>query len=125
LWWSCVKERNIIETQAAERERLKPGYGDFEAKERKRAVRWTQRGIKHVLTERYYSWQEAKQLAKDDPEIEFSEKGAIYTPGSALEEVNLEVCLFASCLDDDADFRYQEPLGTEASPEPKVEEKKP
>lgn len=78
-----------------------------------------------MLTERYYSWQEAKQLAKDDPEIEFSEKGAIYTPGSALEEVNLEVCLFASCLDDDADFRYQEPLGTEASPEPKVEEKKP
>lgn len=98
LWWACVKERNIIETQAAERTRLKPGYGDFEAKERKRTVRWTQRGIKHVLTERYYSWQEAKQLAKDDPEIVISDKGVIYTPGSALEEteeveVNVQVCL--------------------------------
>lgn len=38
LWWVCVKERNIMLTQKLERERLKPGYGDFEAKKREHEV---------------------------------------------------------------------------------------
>jgi len=29
----------------------------------------TQRGIKQVLTERYYSWQDAKVVAEKDPEV--------------------------------------------------------
>lgn len=38
LWWRCVKERNIIFTQALERQRLDPGYGEYEAKGRDREV---------------------------------------------------------------------------------------
>ena len=34
LWWVCVKERNIMDTQKLERERLKPGYGEFESNAR-------------------------------------------------------------------------------------------
>jgi large subunit ribosomal protein L47 len=80
-----VKERNILATQAAERKRLNPGYGEAEAEERERVVRRTQRGIKHVLTERYYTWEEARQLAEKDPEIDLSGNGPAYTPASSLE----------------------------------------
>ncbi|KAI5790129.1 mitochondrial 39-S ribosomal protein L47 (MRP-L47)-domain-containing protein [Geopyxis carbonaria] len=80
LWWKCVRERNIIETQAQERKRLQPGYGDFEANDRKRQVKWTQRAIKHALTERYYAWQEAQELAKIDPEVDLSGNGPAYNP---------------------------------------------
>lgn len=38
LWWVCVKEKNIMFTQELERKRLDPGYGDFEAKARKKEV---------------------------------------------------------------------------------------
>ena len=48
-------------------------------------VRLTQRAIKQVLTERHYSWDEARKLARDDPEIDLSGEGPAYTP-SAFEE---------------------------------------
>jgi large subunit ribosomal protein L47 len=38
LWWVCCKERNRIATEAAERKRLKAGYGDYESKRRDIAV---------------------------------------------------------------------------------------
>lgn len=38
LWWVCVKERNRIATSAMERQRLKAGYGEYEASERDHAV---------------------------------------------------------------------------------------
>lgn len=38
LWWVCVKERNRIATSNLERERLKAGYGEYEASERDRVV---------------------------------------------------------------------------------------
>ncbi|KAI9871296.1 MAG: 54S ribosomal protein L4 mitochondrial [Pleopsidium flavum] len=34
LWWVCVKERNRLSTESWERDRLKAGYGDFEAQKR-------------------------------------------------------------------------------------------
>ena len=37
-------------------------------------VRMTQKAIKQVLTERYYSWQEAELLAQEDPESTFLER---------------------------------------------------
>ncbi|KAA8901700.1 mitochondrial 39-S ribosomal protein L47 (MRP-L47)-domain-containing protein [Sphaerosporella brunnea] len=77
LWWTCVKERNIIATQMAERKRLNPGYGEHEAQEREKVVLRTQRSIKHVLTERYYAWEEAKKLAEKDPEINLSGEGPL------------------------------------------------
>lgn len=50
-------------------------------------VRRTQRAIKQVLTERYYSWQEAEILAKDDPEIDLSGEGPLYTPRDFEEDI--------------------------------------
>lgn len=38
LWWVCVKERNRIATSNLERQRLKAGYGEWEASERDRTV---------------------------------------------------------------------------------------
>ncbi|MCJ1464290.1 54S ribosomal protein L4 mitochondrial [Pseudocyphellaria aurata] len=62
LWWVCVKERNRLATEMHERTRLKAGYGDYEAKARDYAVRTTQRAIKHALTERWYSWEDARKV---------------------------------------------------------------
>jgi large subunit ribosomal protein L47 len=49
-------------------------------------VRFTQRAIKQVLTERFYSWREAEALAKNDPEIDLSGNGSIYNPSDFVEE---------------------------------------
>ncbi|THC97777.1 hypothetical protein EYZ11_002759 [Aspergillus tanneri] len=62
LWWVCVKERNRIATSNLERQRLKAGYGEWEASDRDRAIRVTQKSIKHVLRERWYAWEEAQRL---------------------------------------------------------------
>ncbi|OJJ46743.1 hypothetical protein ASPZODRAFT_16495 [Penicilliopsis zonata CBS 506.65] len=62
LWWVCAKERNRIATSNLERERLKAGYGEYEANSRDRAIRVTQKSIKHVLRERWYAWEEAQAL---------------------------------------------------------------
>ncbi|KAL2872349.1 mitochondrial 54S ribosomal protein uL29m [Aspergillus lucknowensis] len=62
LWWVCVKERNRLATSNLERKRLKAGYGEWEAQQRARVIRVTQNGIKHVLRERWYAWEDAKKL---------------------------------------------------------------
>ncbi|EED20621.1 50S ribosomal protein L4 [Talaromyces stipitatus ATCC 10500] len=62
LWWVCVKERNRIATSNMERERAKAGFGEAELIDRDRVVRATQRGIKHVLRERWYAWEDARQI---------------------------------------------------------------
>lgn len=50
-------------------------------------VRKTQNAIKHALTERFYAWEDAVKLAKEDPEIEFKENGELeYTPGGMYQE---------------------------------------
>ncbi|KAI9720196.1 MAG: hypothetical protein M1812_003014 [Candelaria pacifica] len=69
LWWICAKERNWLATQIYERQRLKAGYGEAEEVERAKAVRTTQRTIKHVLTERQYAWENARELASQNPDI--------------------------------------------------------
>jgi len=38
LWWVCVKERNRLATESYERNRLKAGYGEYEAEERDKTV---------------------------------------------------------------------------------------
>ncbi|MCJ1370600.1 54S ribosomal protein L4 mitochondrial [Loxospora ochrophaea] len=88
LWWVCVKERNRIATANNERERLKAGHGRFEADERDRAVRRTQRAIKHALTERYYAWEDARQVARKDREVNLNPKPGepAYTPEVFDEE---------------------------------------
>jgi large subunit ribosomal protein L47 len=44
------------------------------------------RGIKHVLTERQYAWEDAVKLAENDPEINLSGAGPAFTPSEYLEE---------------------------------------
>ncbi|KAJ5640939.1 54S ribosomal protein L4 [Penicillium herquei] len=62
LWWVCIKERNRIATSNLERERLKAGYGAHESDSREKAVTVTMHGIKHVLRERWYAYEEAQRL---------------------------------------------------------------
>ncbi|KAL3428396.1 hypothetical protein PVAG01_01905 [Phlyctema vagabunda] len=80
LWFVCCKERNCIATEAGERKRLEAGYGEHESARRDIAVKVTMRAIKQVLTERFYSWKDAEEVAKNDPEINLSGDGPIYTP---------------------------------------------
>lgn len=49
-------------------------------------VRRTQRAIKQVLTERYYSWEDARKLAVNDPEVDLSGEGPAYTPSEDVFE---------------------------------------
>ncbi|EEH35296.1 mitochondrial 54S ribosomal protein YmL4 [Paracoccidioides lutzii Pb01] len=62
LYWLCVKERNRIATADYERQRLHAGFGEFESKNRDKTVRSTQRSIRHVLLERWYAWEDAREL---------------------------------------------------------------
>ncbi|KAL7269660.1 54S ribosomal protein L4 mitochondrial [Rhizina undulata] len=87
LWWVCAKELNIMATQELERKRIKPGYGEYESQTRRRAIQWTQRAIKHTLTERAYAWQEAKKLAATDEEVDLSGDGPAYVPLAYEESV--------------------------------------
>lgn len=44
------------------------------------------RGIKQALTERYYSWREAEEVAQQDPEVNLSGDGPAYVPVDFIEE---------------------------------------
>jgi large subunit ribosomal protein L47 len=44
------------------------------------------RAIRHVLTERFYLWEDAVKLAKNDPEVNLSGDGPAFTPKDYLEE---------------------------------------
>lgn len=49
-------------------------------------MRRTQKAIKQVLTERFYSWRDAEAIAKNDPEVDLSGEGPTYTPSDFVEE---------------------------------------
>lgn len=47
------------------------------------------KSIKHVLTERYYLWEDAFELAAQDKQINLSGQGEVYSPtedGDVFEE---------------------------------------
>lgn len=45
------------------------------------------RSIKHALTERYYTWQEAVDVAMSDPEIDLhADDGQVYKPSTYEED---------------------------------------
>ncbi|KAI9839269.1 MAG: hypothetical protein M1819_003263 [Sarea resinae] len=91
LWWTCAKERNRIATSDKERERLKAGYGEWEAQERDKVVRETQRAIKHALTERWYAWDEARKVARSDPEVKLTGDGPAYLPQAFEDDIDHEI----------------------------------
>ncbi|KAK4231300.1 mitochondrial 39-S ribosomal protein L47 (MRP-L47)-domain-containing protein [Podospora fimiseda] len=86
LWWVCVKERNRISTANYERGKSVLGFGEAESATREKEVKLTMRNIKHCLTERFYAWEDAVQLAKKDPEVDLSGKGPAFTPSQYLED---------------------------------------
>ena len=86
LWWVCCKERNRLATANAELERGKMGFGNRELQVRDAAVKKTMRSIKHALTERFYVWEDAVNIARDDPEINMNGEGEAYTPGTYEDE---------------------------------------
>lgn len=96
LWWTCLKERNRLSTSELERKRLggESGmYGDYEANQRYTEVKKTMKGIKHVLTERWYAWENARVSAMEDEEVDLYadvEKGErAYLPRQEGDEVSL------------------------------------
>jgi large subunit ribosomal protein L47 len=48
------------------------------------------RAIKHVLTERFYVWEDAVEEAKKDPEVNLAGDGPAFTPRDYLEEGDVE-----------------------------------
>jgi len=87
LWWKCCRERNMIATSQLELERTELGFGRRELENRDEEVRKTMGAIRHALTERYYTWEDAQQVARSDPEIDMNagEEGQAYNP-SAYDE---------------------------------------
>jgi large subunit ribosomal protein L47 len=48
------------------------------------------RAIKHALTERHYTWEDAVDVAKNDPEIQAGSQGLSYTPSAYEEDIDEE-----------------------------------
>lgn len=47
----------------------------------------TMKAIKHALTERYYTWEDATEIAESDPEIDLqAEDGKFYKPSTYEED---------------------------------------
>ena len=47
------------------------------------------RAIKHVLTERFYTWEDAVKVAENDPEVNLTGDGPAFTPADYLEEADV------------------------------------
>lgn len=116
LWWMCCRERNRIATAAHTRTHAEMGFGGAEGNARDDSVKKTMRAIRHVLTERFYAWEDARKLAEQDPEINLSGKGPIYTPTLHFE--NEESYFVEEPVADQADK-------TEQASEPKLDKSSP
>jgi len=80
----------------------------------------TQRGIKQVLTERYYSWQDAKVVAENDPEVNLKSRKP-YRRSSLYQK---EQSLFEEQTEDSTEEKALKALPETASlPEPTPESK--
>ncbi|EME79503.1 uncharacterized protein MYCFIDRAFT_34427 [Pseudocercospora fijiensis CIRAD86] len=91
LWWACLKERNRLITYANERKRVGNMYGGYESTERDKTIKRTMKNIKYVLTERWYSWENARVAAMQDPEINMYADLDAGEPAYLPREDSLEV----------------------------------
>ncbi|KAF2217870.1 hypothetical protein CERZMDRAFT_104345 [Cercospora zeae-maydis SCOH1-5] len=69
LWWVCIKERNRLKTYELERTRAGNMFGQYESEQREKEIRRTMKCIKRVLTTRWYAWENAREAAMQDEEI--------------------------------------------------------
>ena len=53
-------------------------------------MRLTQRAVKQVLTERFYAWRDAQEVAASDPEVDMSGEGPAYVPSDFVDEDVME-----------------------------------
>jgi large subunit ribosomal protein L47 len=90
LWWVCMKERNRLATEMVEHNRLKLEYGRSEGGERDKVVRASQRAILQVLTERWYAWEDARNVARTDNEVDLTGQGPAFTPNVLSEDEYFE-----------------------------------
>ncbi|EPY49961.1 ribosomal protein subunit L4 [Schizosaccharomyces cryophilus OY26] len=67
LWYNCLRERNLLLTQATEMKRLLINVPDY-SKDRVKTVNKTMATIKFVLWERERAYQAAKDLEKKESE---------------------------------------------------------
>lgn len=159
LWWTCVKERNRLATEAYERRRIEAGYGDYEADERDKTVShttaqlrlslkrrgigcifdWqlvlvksthhddqcangsrvaqvkeTMKAVRHTLIERWYSWENARQVALDDPEVDLSGRADAYNP--QVIDVSTMVPLLWPCTNWQQEAEFEDEVIEEATP---------
>jgi large subunit ribosomal protein L47 len=80
IWWACLREQNRILTENFSRAAIKVGFGKYEADRRLKEVYKTQKAIKRVLVERWDAWEDARELAVEDPEVVVTEAGIEYQP---------------------------------------------
>ncbi|KAI1205680.1 MRP-L47-domain-containing protein [Annulohypoxylon truncatum] len=85
LWWVCVKEQNRIITALRMYKTFRFLENDY-LTPRLAETRKTMKRIRHVLTERYYLWEDARALAMSDPEIDLANTRHPYAPSTYLEE---------------------------------------
>lgn len=91
-------------------------------------VRKTQKAIKHVLTERYYSWMEAREVAKDDPEVNLSGDGPAYVPSDDYVEgediMEAEQYEAVEAAEGQPEQQIRPEIPPHATPEPELEPRK-
>ncbi|KAI6785108.1 54S ribosomal protein L4-like protein [Emericellopsis cladophorae] len=123
LWWQCCRERNMLSTSIKELKRSKLGFGQSELEQRDLTVQATMRNIKAVLTERYYTWEDAQAVAAIDPEIDLQAvDGSAYNPGSYVDEFEANEDAWAGNKDALPDApEFDNPAKEEAKAEKKLQ----
>lgn len=90
-------------------------------------VKLTQRAIKQVLTERFYSWRDAQEIAKDDSEVNLSGDGPAYIPSDYVEEEDImeeEQDEAVEAAEGQPEHQIQPEITQHPTPETKVEDTK-
>ncbi|KAI1090136.1 MRP-L47-domain-containing protein [Rostrohypoxylon terebratum] len=89
LWWVCCKEQNRLLTAIRVWKSL--GFQRRELlQDRMYENKITMKRIRHVLTERFYLWEDARALAVSDPEINLADTTRPYNPSVYYEEQSEE-----------------------------------
>lgn len=87
------------------------GFWDWSANLHALQVMKTQRAIKHALTERMYTWQDAIQVAMSDPEINLEGgEGQVYTPSAYEDEYDGEDWAKAEAAEVEGEVKNASPI---------------
>lgn len=97
LWWVCVKERNRLDTAKYEFKRNGGGQGRLEMEERDTTVQETMKAILDTLAERKAAYEEAHELARNDPSIDLNRGEHQFQQASYDPEVSFPSSLSWEC----------------------------